>query len=127
MHPRIGAAALKQDVMAVLCPSCCKSSVHNRSSVAASPKFGVSDDILEEPVPPPSPQQIWRSDKHATRNDPAVRAGYENTEILFMREYLRPDLFGFLFWLRAGTHFRDAIRERPYSERFEPSIMTTGA
>src|SRR5215469_18101580 len=95
--------------MTVLLPSCGKSSEHDRASVASSSKVGVSDNILDEPMPSPSPQEIWRSDKHARRNDPGVRAGYENSKIPIICEHLRPDLFGFLFRLRAGTHLRNSI------------------
>src|SRR5215472_628151 len=70
----------------------------------------MSDYIFDEPMPSPSPQEIWRSDKHASRNDPGTHARDENSKIPIVREDLRPDLFGPLSRLCAGAHLRHPIK-----------------
>jgi hypothetical protein len=72
MHAAVSAAALKEDVVAVLGPSCCERSVDNGAPMTLAPKFRMSDNIFQEPVLTPSAQQIWRGDKHAGCNDLGV-------------------------------------------------------
>ena len=56
MHPWVFAAALKQDMMTVLGPSCSKCSSNDGSPVSLTPKFGMRHNVFEEPVPLPCAQ-----------------------------------------------------------------------
>jgi hypothetical protein len=104
MNPEVFAATLKQDVITAFGPRRRKSSVNNRTSMALAPKFWMSNDIFEKPVLSPGSQEIWRSNKHAGRNDLGVHGGYENRHA-FVRQHFQPDFFSSLFRFRAGAYF----------------------
>jgi hypothetical protein len=42
----------------------------------------MSNDIFEELMPAPAAQQIWSSDKHASRDDLGVDIGHERADAL---------------------------------------------
>ena len=73
MHARVGSAALKQDVIAIPCPSLGQSGLDNGATMALPTKLAVSHDILEEPVSPSAAQKIRSGDERAGRCDPGTR------------------------------------------------------
>jgi hypothetical protein len=68
----------------------------------------VSDNVLEKSVPLSGPQEIWRGDQHARRNDPCVHGGYEHRDAV-VGQHFQPNLLGSLYRLGAGADFRDSI------------------
>jgi hypothetical protein len=115
MHPRVFTATLKEDVITVLGPGCCKRSVNNGTSMALAPKFRMSDNIVEKPVLPPSAQEIWRGDKHTGGNDLGIRGGYEDRNA-FVRQHFGPNLLGSRYRLHAGAYFRQLIEIKQRGE-----------
>jgi hypothetical protein len=78
MYAGIFSAALKEDVVTVLSPSCCERSVNNGASMTLTLKFGMSENIFEKPMLAPGSQEIWRGDKHAGCDDPCIQCRYED-------------------------------------------------
>jgi hypothetical protein len=82
MHPGVFATTLKQDMIATLGPSRSEGSVNDGPPMALVSKCRMSNDIFEKPMPAAAAQQIWRSDKHASRNDLAIDIGYKHGDAL---------------------------------------------
>jgi hypothetical protein len=82
---------------------------------ALAPKFRMSDDIFEKPVPPPARRRLRCGDKHAACDDLGVHAGYESRNA-FVRQRFGPNLLGSLFRLRARAYFRELIEFEQRSE-----------
>ena len=108
MHARVFPAALQQDVVTIPGPGSDECGVHNGTSMTLTPKFGMSDDIFEEPVPSSGSQEIWRSDKHAGCNDLRVEIGYEDRNA-GVGQHFQPNSLGSLYRLRTGADFRYSI------------------
>jgi hypothetical protein len=109
MHARVFSTALKEDVVTIPGPGCCKCSVDDGASMALTSKLGMRDHIFEEAVPPSGSQEIWRSDKHAGCNDLRVDGGYEDGNAV-VGQHFQPNLLSTLYRLRTRAYLCDSIK-----------------
>jgi hypothetical protein len=107
MHARVFSTALKEDVVTIPGPGCCKCSVDDGASMALTSKLGVRDHIFEEAVPPSGSQEIWRSNKHAGCNNLRIYGGYEDRNAL-VGQHFQPNLLRSRYRLRAGAYLCDS-------------------
>jgi hypothetical protein len=75
----------------------------------------VSDDVLQEPVPPSGAQQIGGNDQHAGRGDPIAIIGYKDVDARVRQSFL-PDGLGALSRLRDRTHLRRIEKRKERSQ-----------
>jgi hypothetical protein len=108
MHARVFPATLHEDVVTIPGPRCGERGINDCASMTHTPKFGMSDHVLEKAVPSSGPQEIWRSDEHAACSDPCADSRYEHRDGV-VGQRLQPDLLGSLRRFRTGAHFRDPI------------------
>ena len=102
VNARIGAAALHQDLIAILLPGIRKGCSDHGATVAAALEVGMGCDILENAKLTAATQKIGRGDEHAGRDDLGIRVGYEDGNP-FARQHLGPDLFGACPRFRAAA------------------------
>ena len=69
MHARILSATLKQDMIAIGCPSLCERGLNDGASMALAPPGRVRNYILKKCVTLPAPQQIWSGNQHTCRRN----------------------------------------------------------
>ena len=90
MHPIILSAALKQDMIASLCPGLRECGLNHGTAMALSSERWVGNHILKERVSTPAPQVVWCGNQHACRDDPGLGLRDEDGNFV-MLERLTPD------------------------------------
>jgi hypothetical protein len=90
MHPMILSAALKQDMIATLCPGLSECRLNYGTAVALSSERWVGNHILKERVSTPAPQEVRCGNQHACRDDPGIGLRDEDGDAIVV-ERLTPD------------------------------------
>ncbi len=72
MYPRVGAAALQQDVVTVGLPSQAEQIADDGATMAFTLPVRTGGDVFEETVPPAATQQIGRSNQCCGCNDRGI-------------------------------------------------------
>jgi hypothetical protein len=90
MHPMILSAALKQDMIATLCPGFREGCVNHGTAMALPSERWVGDHILKERVSTPAAQEVWCGNQHAGRDNLGLGLRDEDGDSV-MVEHLTPD------------------------------------
>jgi hypothetical protein len=115
VHARILPAALQHDVIATCRPGLRKRGLDHRPTMPSSSELRMSDDVLEECMPMPAPQEVRRGNQHACGDDLALAFRHEYGHTVLIQR-LTPDRMSLLDRLNGRAHFR---RSEEIEQRFQ--------